>query len=65
MAQQVVQLILQFCTGVWYIGKALFLLVQALPVLRGLPRKAILTNLSWHGFGPNFVPVQTFMCMLL
>lgn len=64
-AQRVVQLILHFCAAVCYIGKALFLLIQALPVLRGLAGKATLINLSWHGFGPNFVPVQTFMCTLL
>lgn len=60
-----VQLILHFCTGVCYIAKAVFLLIQALSVLRGLAEKAILTNLSWHAFGPHFVPAQTFTCTLL
>lgn len=53
-----------FWTGVHYIGKALFLLIQALFVL-GLTEKAILASLSWHGFSPKFVPEQTFMCTLL
>lgn len=39
--QKVVLLISHCCTGVCYIGKALFLLVQAFPVLRGLAGKAI------------------------